>query len=194
LTSVSNPQLLALIREPDVEAFKLRHVSKYLDDLVSQIDALLVEDVDITCNEAERVFHSGHIVISLVPSMRIFLPSFLGWNSDAEGRLTSLFHGTNIRCLSLLSRIERLGIQGYIDLLESTLQVDMDDTQLLGLFYPFPVVQTLSIFHEFRSLIASDLQGLDVSEVLPGLDDLHLERNQVFQVLSGSNLKTSGHS
>ena len=72
-------------------------------------------------------------------------------------------------------------------LLESTLQVDMDNTQWLELFYSFAAVQTLRISREFQLFIVSALRGLSgesVSAVLPALGDLHLERYQVSRSVS----------
>jgi hypothetical protein len=53
---------------------------------------------------------------------------------------------------TLLSRIEQLDIQEQIGLLESPLQVDMDNTQRLDLFHPFTAVQTLHISRELGLL------------------------------------------
>ncbi|KAH9979422.1 hypothetical protein BGW80DRAFT_1455141 [Lactifluus volemus] len=180
------PPLLTRTVLPALTAFKFCGVSEYLDDLVAQIDAPLLEDVDITlfnqlifdirhlpqfigrtprfisCKKAEMVFDDDNVVISLLPAMRTLLPSRLKWKSDAE-------------------EIERLNIQGYTNLLESTLQIDMDNTQWLELLDPFIAAQTLRIPRVFRSSITSALEGLrgeSASEVLPALADLYLERYQ----------------
>jgi hypothetical protein len=63
--------------------------------------------------------------------------------------------------LSLLSRIEQLDIQEQIDLLESALQVGMDNIEWLDFFHPFTIVQTLNISGEFRSSIARTQRGID---------------------------------
>jgi hypothetical protein len=190
---------------PALTKFKFCGLSEYLDDLVAQLDAPLLEDVDITlfnqlifdirhlpqfigrtprfisCKEAEMVFYDGHVMISLLPLMRTFLSSRLkleircggvDWQVSSMAQLCGQFS-------FLLSRIEQLNIQGYTDLLESsTLQIDMDSTQWLELLDPFTAAQALKIPCVFRSCITSALSAEPVSEVLPALTDLYLERYQ----------------
>jgi hypothetical protein len=79
--------------------------------------------------------------------------------------------------LSLLpSIVEQLNIQAGSHL-ESTWQVDMDDTQWLELFRPFTAVRTLRISLELQPLILPALQELTgdrATEMLPALDGLYL--------------------
>jgi hypothetical protein len=188
--------------------FKFRGVSEYLEDLVAQIDAPVLEVVEITlfnqlifdirhlprfighissfmsCNRAEMRIYGGRIVISLLPSMRTSLPNLFRLELRCGGVDWQVSSMAQIcgQCSFLLSGIKQLDIRGHMDLLESTLQVDMDNTQWLELFHPFSAVQTLSISPEFRSFIVSALQGLSgesISGVLPALDNFHLERYQV---------------
>jgi hypothetical protein len=174
---------------------------------VAQIDAPLFEGVNITLfnqlifdirhlprfvghtssftpyNRAEMTFHDGHIVISLLSAFPR-APNLFRLELRCKGVDWQVSSMAQIcgQCSFLLSGIEQLDIRGDVDLLGSTLQVDMDNTQWLELFHPFTAVQTLSISREFQPFIASALQGLSVesvSEVLPALGELHLERYQV---------------
>jgi hypothetical protein len=78
----------------------------------------------------------------------------------------------------LLSGIEQLSIDVPTIKSESTLQVDMDNTQWLELFHLFTAVQTLRISCRLQSVVVSALQGLSgelATEVLPALVKLYLE-------------------
>jgi hypothetical protein len=76
----------------------------------------------------------------------------------------------------LLSIVEQLDIQ--VDpYLESTWQVDVENTQWLELFRPFTAVRTLRIYFKLQPLILPALQELTgerATEVLPALDSLYL--------------------
>ncbi|KAH9970967.1 ribonuclease III domain-containing protein [Lactifluus volemus] len=131
------------------------------------------------------MFYGGHIAISLLPK-RTSLPDLFRLELRCGGvdwQVSSMAQICD-QCSFLLSGIKQLDIRGHMDLEESALQVDMDNTQWLELFHQFAAVQTLRISPEFRSFIVSALQGLSresVSEVLPALDNLHLGQYYVSQ-------------
>ncbi|KAH9980887.1 hypothetical protein BGW80DRAFT_1247742 [Lactifluus volemus] len=151
---------------PALTTFKFHGVSEYLEDLVAQIDAPLLEDVDITLfnqlifnirhlprfvghtssftpyNRAEMTFHDGHIVISLLPAFPR-APNLFRLELRCRGVDWQVSSMEQIcgQCSFLLSGIDQLDIRGDVDLLGSTLQVDMDNTQWLEPFHPSGIDQ-----------------------------------------------------
>ena len=82
-----------------------------------------------------------------------------------------------------MSSIETLYIHDseIQDVSPSTLDDVMDETQWLELFHPFTAVRTLYISQVMRSHVVSALQrlrGESATEVLPALDNLHIEKYQ----------------
>ena len=188
---------------PALTSFLFQGDSEYLEDIISQIDAPLLDRATIMffnqlIFDTPRLRHfisrtpsflisnQAHVVFSeRIASVDLFLR-----NGTADRRTLSL----GILCvasdwqlsslvqlcsLSLppLTTLESLHIrQGHFR--PSKWQYDVEDTQWIELFYPFTTVKDLYISRKFIEPVAPALQllagGEGAMEVLPGLQSLFL--------------------
>jgi hypothetical protein len=190
---------------PALTVFQFHGVSEYLEDLVARINAPLLQRVEImffnqlifdirqlpqfighvgmltSYNRAEVALSGTLVRINLYspegtsPPKRLML-GILCKGADWQVSSMTQICGQNS---FLLSSVEQLDMTSWdLDRLESTGQVDQDDTQWLELFPPFTAVRTLRISRGLRSLMAPALQQLAeemATDLLPALDSLYLE-------------------
>ncbi|KAI0245595.1 hypothetical protein BJV78DRAFT_280252 [Lactifluus subvellereus] len=196
------PPPLTRVILPALEELRFRGVSEYLEDLVARIDAPRLHSLRIfffnqvifgiqqlpyfICrtgmlrpyNRAEVIFGhpSVNIVLQLPELSYPYQQLTLGISCRAvDWQVWSMAQICN-QISFLPSIVEQLDIQ--FSHLESTWQVDMEDTQWLELFRAFTAVRTLRIRRELQPLIMPSLQelaGERATEVLPALDSLYLE-------------------
>ncbi|KAH9959135.1 hypothetical protein BJV74DRAFT_872797 [Russula compacta] len=189
---------------PALKMFVFRGASEYLDDLMAQIDAPLLNNIDIT------FFHQ---LVFSIPQ----LPQFIGrtGNFDSPNRalvimsnysieITLYQPGLALRSLTLriscggldwqlssltqacspflpsLSGVEELEVRnGSLGYLRS-LQVDMENTQWLEVFRLFTAVRTLYI----RGVVPPVVQALEslagerTTDMLPALRDIFVDNNE----------------
>jgi hypothetical protein len=187
--------------------FQFRGTSEYLEDLVAQFNAPVLEVVNITLfnqpflgnhwgqlrrliryspigDRAEIVFTGGEAKIDLLDaflarfSLRILCPTEVQVSSMAQ-----IFREVWLP----LSYVDWLDFQdeGFHE--QSTWQVDIDSTAWRDIIREFDAVHTLRISRGLQSPILSVLQRLDEQSagVLPALQDLYLGGYE----LSGSNIE-----
>lgn len=185
---------------PALTYFDFAGVNEYLEDLVAQINAPLLNRLFITffngpvfkvpqlkrfisCSERLRAFDRAQMLLSRSTFVRITLGSqsqfSLGIKPVAlDGRdqvvaMAQLCNGL----LSLLSRVEVLEIFGGC-------QVDTLPTHSLELFHPFIAVQSLRVYGTIVSFLATALQelaGEGTTEVLPALRSIFLEGQERYR-------------
>ena len=193
------PPPLSRIILPALEELQFRGVSEYLEDLVARIDAPRLHYLCISffnqvifeiqqlpyfightgilrsSSHAEVVIAHDHVEINLHPTdPPINLKLEINCRA-VDWQVSSMAQICN-QLSFLSSTVEQLDIQ--VRSLESTWQVDIEDTQWLELFRPFTAVRTLRISRALQSLIVPALQelaGERATEVLPALDSLYLE-------------------
>ncbi|KAI0251490.1 hypothetical protein BJV78DRAFT_1210035, partial [Lactifluus subvellereus] len=181
---------------PALTEMEFRGVSKYLDDLVSGIDAPQLDRLSVSFffnqlifdipqlsrfighagvlrsyNRAELTFCPRSVEIVFNQHGRAHSPKELSFTvlcSGVERQVRSMAQICD-QCSCFLSIVEQLDFPGYIIVRESTQQVDMDDTQWLGLF------RTFTALHSFIIPVLQELTGERATEVLPALDSLHLD-------------------
>ena len=199
------PPPLTRVILPALVQLEFHGVSEYLEDFVARIDAprLLALDISFfhqliydvqqlphfishagslrSSSHAEVVIAHNRIDIKFDPSERTprDLKSSLQLGihcGEVDWQVSFMAQICN-QLSFLPSIVEQLDINVGI-YLESTLQVDMEDTQWLELFRPFTAVRTLRIRYQLQSLVLPALQKLTgerATEVLPALDSLYLE-------------------
>ena len=175
-------------------------VSDYLEDLVAQIDAPLLDNLHITFFY-QLIFNTPHLAkfISRTPKFKTYdtvhvgvsagvvsvsafderlrLVIFPSSPSDPVRQLSSLAQvcGSSLP-RALISAVEHLCILGYIR--KVPLQNGIENSQWLEIFSLFTAVKYLYISLEFTRHVVAALQervGESVAEVLPALQTLFLQ-------------------
>jgi len=185
---------------PALTRLHFQGVSEYLEDLVAQINAPLLDHVIITffnqllfdipqlpqfidrtmklilLNRATVTFRPHTVGISLYSPIRSPKLDLQVSCKDSDWQISSM-EQICIQCLSLLARVERLEIYEGSFLRPEWVD-DMDSTQWLELLDPWTSVQSLHVSEELQPLVAPALQGLTgrrAAEMLPALRTLFLE-------------------
>jgi hypothetical protein len=188
---------------PALTRFHFQGVSEYLEDVVAQIKAPLLNHVIITffnqlvfnipqlsqfIYRTERLMPVTRVAVTFRPhTVGISLHSSIG---SAKLDLQISCNGSDwqissmeqicIQCSPLFSCVERLEVHEGAFLRPEWLD-EMDSTQWLELFDPFTTVQSLHVSEELQPLVAPALQGLTgrrAMEMLPALHTLFLEGPQ----------------
>jgi hypothetical protein len=199
------PPLLTRVLLPNLNNFLFSGASKYVDDLMSRIDAPLLDNMEISFfyqpvfdtqqltefisrtpklkphDEARVVFDLEHNI----PEVWVSLPQTFGrkFRLGSEGSQGSSNSSLAQICsLSFLqafaSAVEKLYIfKSYpYERLKNGIRVD--DSHWIDMFHPFTAVKDLYISKDFVPHITSALQeliGQRATEVLPALKTLFLE-------------------
>ena len=196
------PSPLARVILPALVHLWFGGVSEYLEDLVARINAPRLDLLQISfsnqvifdiqqlpyfIDHTEILRSFNHAVLSFLNNM-VYINLSPPKETDSSA---NLYLGVYCRALDwqvssmtqicnqvslLMSIVEQLDIE-VAPYLESTWQVDMEDTQWLELFRPFTAVRTLRIPLKLQPLILPALQELTgerITEVLPALDSLYL--------------------
>jgi len=193
-----NQRLLPLTRIdlPALTKFSFKGNSEYLEDIVSLIDTPLLDHFKITffnqltfdtpllrhlISRTEIIkahyraninFYDGCTEVRFSPqgtavheglSLRILFP-------PSDWQLSSFAHVCSTS-LPPLSTLEHLKILSY----RSHWRDDIESTEWLELLQPFRAVKNLVLSRGVAPLVAPALQGESVIEVLPMLENLHLE-------------------
>jgi hypothetical protein len=187
---------------PALTQFEFKGVSEYLEDLVAQIDAPLLDNLKITFFH-QLIFDTPHLAqfISRTPKLKahdeahvIFSDSdvwvTLPFSRRLELRISCRQSDWQLSSLAqicsssfpqaLISTVEHLYVQGVFS--QPSWQDDMESGQWLELLYSFSTVKDLYLDREFASRIAptlKELVGERVTEVLPALQSLFLEGLQL---------------
>jgi hypothetical protein len=183
---------------PALTDFEFYGVSEYLEDLMAQIDAPLLDRVAISFfnqlvfdiqqlirfighapalmpYDSATIRSSVNNVIITFWRRRSSINKLLRFNiscKEVDWQVSSVAQICN-QLSFVLSSIEQLTIDEH----RWILLVDMDNAQWLELFQPFTAVRTLRIYHKDHSLALSALQGLSggsATQVLPALEELQL--------------------
>ena len=188
------PPPLARAILPALTYLEFRGVSEYLEDFIARINTPRLYSLDVWLfmdlifvipqlnnfiHDANRLELCKRATIELYPwSARISIespiPLHLRFKCDRlDWRLSSITRLCN-ELFPFLSEVERLEINGDPDL-QLEPQVDIDPTQWLELFQPFPAVQSLYLSKKLGPPIAHALRELTEesgAEVLPLLRSL----------------------
>ncbi|KAI0276748.1 hypothetical protein BGY98DRAFT_984119 [Russula aff. rugulosa BPL654] len=179
---------------PALTRIWFRGSSEYLDDLVAQIDAPLLNGFFI-CFFHQLIFDTPELAqfISRTPTLKLHKQSQMLCFSDWGASVIFLREGTSDKALQLgilceqpdgqLSSLGKSAPQ-HLSVLEETLSPphwkdDIENSQWLKLLHPFTAVKNLYLSKEFAPRIASSLQelvGERATEVLPALQELSLEK------------------
>jgi hypothetical protein len=191
------PPSLAHIVLPSLTYLRFRGVTEYLEDLVAQIDAPLLEYADITffnqlvfdishlpkflcraekhevLDQAEMVLYANNIGVTLFSkSSNVELKLDISC-TKLDWQLSSLAQVCGLT-LSTLSNLDRLDIrEGQYP--PPDWQDDIENTQWMEVFQPFTTVQDLHLSKQVASRVAPALQelaGERVVHVLPNLQNL----------------------
>jgi hypothetical protein len=190
---------------PSLTCFIFKGVSIYLEDLVTRVDAPLLDNLQITFFH-QLIFDTPQLVrfISRTPNLKapiearvIFSSGFVQVTLTRPGETSPSGLGLGFTCghsdwqlsslaqvfsssipQALISTVEQLRIyeSGF---LEPRWQGDIEDSQWLDVFNPFTAVKDLYLSQKFVPRIAPTLQelvGERVIEVLPALQSLFLEK------------------
>jgi hypothetical protein len=190
------PHPLTHLALPALIRFRFEGVSEYLEDLVTRVDAPLLDSLDI------RFFHQ---LIFDTPQLAQFVARTPNIQPPAEARIDFFDHCAEvtssrtfprkfvlgIRCRqsdwqlsslvqvcsssfpeAFISTVEHLYIGGW----SPRWQDDTEDSQWLEVLHPFTAVKHLYLSRKFVSRIAPALQEL-AGEVLPSLQNLFLEES-----------------
>ena len=200
---LQNPRQQTRAVLPSLTWLEFQGVNEYLEDLLSRIEAPLLENIDIkffdqitfdvpqllqfithseklnSPNEAKMNFHSDFIQITLSPQ-RGTVGSFT-LQALCTVPLWQLLSVVQIcdQAIPLLSSVQRLEICGGEH--EHSLrewQDNIEIAQWLELFYPFTMVASLHVTENLGPFSASalcELTGRRAAEVLPALRNLFLE-------------------
>lgn len=179
---------------PALTYFEFRGVSEYLEDFIARIDTPRLYSLDIWffmdlifaipqlnnfIHNANRFELCKRAYIELYPwsamiSIESPIPLHLRFKCDRlDWRLSSIIRLCD-ELFPFLSEVEYLEINGDPDP-QVEPQVDMEPTQWLELFQPFPAVQCLYLSKKLGPPIARALRELaeeGVAEVLPSLCSL----------------------
>ncbi|KAH9970667.1 hypothetical protein BJV74DRAFT_990500 [Russula compacta] len=185
---------------PALTDLHFRGVSEYLEDLISQIDVPLLNDVHITLfhqlifdvsqlhqfisrteklrelNAANAYFHNGSVFFGLSPQVETFNRPRLGLSilcSKSDWQLSSLAQvcGSSLPPLSTVQ---------HLDIVEGRQRPDWEDaenTQWLELFRSFTAVKDLYLSDKLALRVAPALRELPSEraiDVLPTLRNLYL--------------------
>ena len=190
-----HPPLLTRVILPALEVLSFQGVSEYLGDLVARIDAPRLCNLDISffnqiIFDVQQLLHfigrAGILTSSSCARVLISDDYYVEIIFDQEDSLNRL--GLKIYCRGVdrqvrsaaricnqfsfpLSIVEDLTILRYWN-------SDIKDAQWLELFRPFTAVRTLRTHHVLLPLIVPalrELTGERATEVLPALDNLHLD-------------------
>jgi hypothetical protein len=194
---------------------EFRGASEYLEDLVAQIEAPRLDNVNIklinqlifhvpqllqfiTYSEklnspyhATVEFHSDFVQITLSPPKgtigNLTLQTICNASHWQVSAMVQICH----RALPLLSSVEQLEIFGgeYGHSRPEEFEDDVDSAQWLELLYPFTAVESLHVTEYLGPLTASALRvvsGTRAAEVLPALRTLFLEERQPSEFVQGA--------
>ena len=192
---------------PALTEFYFRGVSEYLEDLISQVDAPLMRDVNITfflqltfdmsqlhqfisrtgklgeLNKVDVQFLSNFAIVTVSQRTETFDRSRLRLSiscSNLEWQLSSLVEVCG-SSLPSFSTLEDLKVWEEHLRHESEEGVMVEDTQWLELFHPFSAAKNLSLSKELVPRVVpalNELAGESATEVLPALQSLDLEGPQ----------------
>jgi hypothetical protein len=190
---------------PALTRFDFQGVSEYLEDFVAQIDAPMLDSIQITffhqlifdipelaqfmrrtakfelANEAHVDFYYYGIQVESLPARRTFGgKSGLGISCrKLDWQLSSLAQVLT-SFLPSINMVEHLYVHRP-RYLSSQWQDDIENMQWLEIFHPFTAVKSLYVCKEFAQSIAFALQelvGERVIDALPALESLFLEELQ----------------
>ena len=190
---------------PALTRFEFRGVSDYMEDLVAQIDAPLLNSIWITffnqlvfdipqlakfmrrttrfqaLNEAHVDFdYSGVHVGYLPPTRNLLQKSGLRISCrELDWQLSSVAQVITSFFPSIY-RVEHLYVYGS-RYLPSQWEDDIENMQWLEIFHPFIAAKNLYVSKKFAQCVApamQDLVGEMVTDVLPALESLFLEELQ----------------
>ena len=201
-TGRRTPPLIRVVL-PSLVSCQFDGVSKYWEDFVAQIDAPLLDSVDIiffnqllfhtpqvfqflgraerlnTTNQATVVFLNNMVVIRLLQKTETRFSVAIAC-TPLDWQLSSIAQ-ICVSSLPHLSTLERLDIrEGRCR--PPAWQDDMENSQWLELLQPFMAVKDLYLSKQVAFRIAPFLQDISKEtalEVLPALQNLFLEESQV---------------
>jgi hypothetical protein len=189
---------------PALTKFQFHGVSEYLEDLMSRIEAPLLDVMKITffnqlvfdIQQLTRFISHAPALMSYSAVIGIYANyvemtfwarsrssihktfSFIIFCGAVDWQVSSVAQICN-QLSFILSSIDQLDIDNW----RSIWKVDMDDTQWLELLQPFTAVQTLRLLSDnIESLVWPALRGLSgelATQVLPALEELQLSGYQV---------------
>ena len=198
-----HPQNLTRALLPCLTWLEFQGISKYLEDLLVQIEAPMLDNINIKFFN-QLIFDVLQLLQFLTYSEKLSLPKEVTVNFHNDfvqltlspprgtvGNLTlqvlstmSLQQVSSMvqicsRAMHLLSSVERLEICGgeYEHLLQEW-QEDMEDSQWLDLLRPFMAVESFHVTEYLGLFTASALQevtGRRTTEILPALCSLFLQ-------------------
>jgi hypothetical protein len=190
-----HPLSLARVVLPALTWLQFRGDSEYLDDIMSRIDAPLLDNMNIIFLN-QLVFDTPQLRRLICRTGKFEAPDSASIQFDDGDVSISLFDRLCLRisckpsdwqlsslvrlCDSALSPLPTLGslvIRNH----RKYWQDDMEDIQWLELLRLFPSVKDLSLFGDLFRLVAPALDGLaqeSVTEVSPALQDIFLEGPQ----------------
>jgi len=184
---------------------------EYVEDLLAQIDAPLVENLDITFSidpnfdvpqlhglighaEAFKTFNHAEVVISRY-SIRLDLYPKTGavyhhqlfrldiWCRELDRQLSSLAQVCSSSFFPLISALEELKIVYYLSP-DSDRKDDMENAQWLELLDPFTALKNLYLPNDIALHVFSALLELSterVTEVLPALQNIFIHPGQLLE-------------
>jgi len=187
------PHPLTRLALPALTCFRFKGVSEYMEDLVSRIDAPLLDRLVIRFFH-QLIFDTPQLAqfVARTPNIQPPVEARIEF-SDRDVEVSSLSRRLVINCrqsdwqLSSLAQVcgssfpipavERLYICEDEDD-RPRWQDDIEDSQWLEVLHPFTALRDLHISREFLPHIApafQELSGERVTEVLPALQSLFLE-------------------
>jgi F-box-like len=190
-----HPSPLTRVFLPALIKLHFKGDSEYLEDIMSRIDAPLLNDIDITFfnqlvfdtpqlrhfisrtgifsspDRAQIYFDDGHVAIELFPMVSLKIPC---QPSDWQlSSLSQLYHAA----ISPLPTLERLEIRHRREYWED----DMENILWLDVLHLFPSVKDLVLSEELFRLVVpalDEINGERVTEILPVLQNIVIKGPQ----------------
>ena len=184
---------------PVLTKLTFKGVSEYLEDLLARIDAPVLDELFITFfhqlifdmpqlaqfisrtpkfkahDQAEVSFSNWDVQVTLAGALQLEISC-----RKSDWQLSSLAQiCSSSFTQTLVPMVERLSVEIGQEYSDELWQDDIEDSQWLELLRPFTAVKDLYISEKFTPYIAPALQALSgesVTEVLPALQSLFLER------------------
>ena len=185
---------------PDLTNIRFQGASEYLEDLVSRIDAPLLQDL-LICFPHYTDLDTAHLAQFISRTPRFQKPNGAHVNLDAFAEVQLLFEHDDYRvqiscynerrlscitkvctmCLPPLPTAENLRLGVYPDYLDSEFnwKDDVNDGKLLELLRPFTAVKNLylsELFQPYMAIALQQLVGGRTTAVLPSLQNIYLEK------------------
>jgi hypothetical protein len=187
---------------PSLTKFHFLVMGEYIEDFVSRIDAPLLDEVDITFFD-QPIFHAPRLhdflarnekfkahrrgaVVFCSSSIELKLGSFsLGILCERSGRQVSSMAQFCSSSLYRSSALKRLDICRVYPLI-SHRQHEVAETQWLDLLRPFTGLKDLHVgegLTQHYALALQELAGQRVTEVLPALQNLFIEKLELSRLI-----------